>query len=115
MAAVLENSEDTVPDVLNIPHVPDVPDSTALLSQLPSFSEYRVEGDCPKDQVAAVMLGDADPSWGGGWGGNIPLAGPQEEAGWDGSGPPHLAARESWGAFSGESYGDFKGESCREP
>jgi len=90
VAAVLENSEDTVPDVLNIPHVPDVPDSTALLSQLPSFSEYRVEGDCPKDQVAAVMLGDADPSWGGGMGWQHPPCWTPRgsRVGWQWSSPP---------------------------
>ncbi|XP_075379634.1 uncharacterized protein LOC142420039 [Mycteria americana] len=56
------DSKDTIP---NVPDVPNVPDSTIFFNQLPEFSEYGAEVYCPEDQVAAAMLGDADPSWGG--------------------------------------------------
>ena len=39
-----------------------------------------------------------------------PLPGPQGEAGWAGSAPPHLPARESHGALSGGYDGHFRGE-----
>ena len=64
VAVMLRDSEDTVPDVLSIAAIPNVPHSTAFLNQLPDFSEYGAEGDCPEDRVAAAMLGDADPSLG---------------------------------------------------
>lgn len=54
MAMGLGDSEGT------ISNVPDILDITSFLNQLPYFMEYWAE-----DQVAMVMLGDADPPLGG--------------------------------------------------
>lgn len=49
--------------VPNMANVPDVSDSTTFCNS--NFLEYKAEGNCPKDRVAAAMLGDTNPCWQG--------------------------------------------------
>lgn len=74
--------------------VPDVPDSTVSLSQLPGLLEYGAEGDHPEGLSGGShagdtnQLGDTSPSWGGRWR-HPPLWTPRaSRVGWWPSFPP---------------------------
>ena len=61
--AGLGDGEDTVPDVPDLSDLPDLPNLTTSLNKLPHLLDYRAQGSCNKEQVAAVMLVDSENSF----------------------------------------------------